>query len=187
MTPMPVRNRQAAARPRQGGFTLLEILVSLLLIAIGVLGTAGLQALSLKINQGGQLRSQAVVLGLDFIERIEANNKATIAGLYAPATYPTSFPTDCNTNFCSVNDLATFDLVKFKTRVQQMLPGSNVTVSWSGAGPYTYTVQITWVERISKGQGTTIDTSAGIVTGGGSTETFSYSITRMYQNRQVII
>jgi type IV pilus assembly protein PilV len=186
MMPMPIHIPRGARR-RQAGFTLLEILVSLLLIAIGVLGTAGLQALSMKINQGGQLRSQAVVLGMDFVERIEANNPATVLGKYAPATYPTSFTTDCSVNFCSTDDLATYDLVEFQTRVQALLPGSSVAVSVSGTGPFTYTVQITWVERISRAQNTTTDTGASIVTGGGATETFSYSITRMYQNRQLIV
>ena len=184
---MPMRPdfSPAAVQRRQAGFTLLEILISLLLIAIGVLGTAGLQALSLKINQGGQLRSQAVVLGLDFVERIEANNVATVAGKYAPATYPTTYTKDCAAAFCTTDELATYDLVEFQTRVQAALPGSSVTVAVSGAGPFLYTVQINWVERISNAKNTTA--TGGSVTGGGATETFTYSIRRWYQNRLLIV
>lgn len=185
--PMRPQSRPPAAAQRQSGFTLLEILVSLLLIAIGVLGTAGLQALALKINQGGQLRSQAVVLGMDFLERVEANNVATIAGKYAPATYPTSYTKDCTTAYCTTDELATYDLVEFKTHVDRALPNATITIAVSGTGPFTYTVRIDWVERISKAKGTTTDTGASIVTGGGATETFSYSITRMYQNRSLIV
>lgn len=180
----------AIARRRQAGFTLLEILVSLMLIAIGVLGTAGLQALALKMNQGGQLRSQAVVLGIDLIERIEANNVAAIAGSYAPATYPTSYTTDCSTAFCSPADLATYDLVNFKLRVLDQLPNAAITISMAGTGPVTYSVRIDWVERISKAKDTAVDTTgASAVTsaGGGQTETFSYSITRMFQNRSLVV
>jgi type IV pilus assembly protein PilV len=200
----------AIAQRRQAGFTLLEILVSLMLIAIGVLGTAGLQALALKMNQGGQLRSQAVVLGIDLIERMEANNVAAIAGGYAPAAYPASFTTDCATVFCSPADLATYDLVNFRSRVQSQLPGATICVMVTGptgtgpcvagtapagtapvgAGPYIYFVRIDWVERISKAVGTAVDTtgpSAVTSAGGGKTETFSYSITRMFQNRSLII
>jgi type IV pilus assembly protein PilV len=180
--------RPSAAQRRQSGFTLLEILVSLLLIAIGVLGTAGLQALSLKINQGGQLRSQAVVLGLDFVERVEANNVATIAGKYAPATYPTSYAKDCAAAYCTTDELATYDLVEFKARVDQHLPNATVTVSMTGSGPFTYTIRIDWVERISQAKGTATTTGGtSTVVSGASTETFSYSITRMYQNRSLIV
>lgn len=185
-----MKTSSRSALRQQAGFTLLEILVSLMIIALGVLGTAGLQALSLKINQGGQLRSQAVVLGLDFIERIEANNGATVVGGYAPASYPTSYTVDCATTFCTTAQLATYDLVDFKTRVDAALPGAAITVTMTGTGPFTYTVRIDWTERISKGKGTTVDTSgSSTVTsaGAGKTETFSYSITRMYQNRALIV
>jgi type IV pilus assembly protein PilV len=179
---------KAGAKQRAAGFTLLEVLVSMLLIAIGVLGTAGLQALAYKVNQGGQLRSQAVILGLDFIERVEANNDATIAGGYAPATYPATAAKDCSTAFCTPTELATYDLVAFKANVLAQLPAAAVTVSMTGTGPYSYTVRIDWEERITKGSGTTVATSGTTtVASTGKTETFSYSITRMFQNRSLII
>jgi type IV pilus assembly protein PilV len=182
---MRPRLRQAAAQRRQAGFTLLEILVSLLVIAVGVLGTAGLQALALKMNQGGSLRSEAVVIGMDFVERVEANNAATITGKYAPGTLPTSYTNDCAAVYCSTDDLATYDLVQFQTRLQNELPNATVAITVAGTGPYTYTVQINWVERISKGKGTSA--SGGTVTSGAQTETFSYTITRVYQNRQLVV
>ena len=58
------------------GFTMIEVLVTLVIIALTLLGTAGLQSYAMKMNQGGQLRTQAVVLALDLLERIEANNAA---------------------------------------------------------------------------------------------------------------
>ena len=163
---------------RETGFTLLEILISMLIIAVGVLGTAGLQAFALKVNQGGQLRSQAVILGIDFIERVEANNGATITGGYAPASYPTSYPVDCSTTYCQQSELATYDLVKFKARVLAQLPGASVTVSMTGAGPFTYSVSINWEERITSSKG---------AAAGAQSETFSYSISRMFQNRSLIV
>lgn len=184
---MRIHSRPAAAQRRQAGFTLLEILVSLLLIAIGVLGTAGLQALALKINQGGQMRSQAVVIGMDFVERVEANNVAAIAGKYAPASYPTSYAKDCTTAYCTVDELAIYDLVEFKTHVDRQLRNATITISKTGTGPVIYTIRIDWVERISKGKGTSVSTSGSSVVSGGQTETFSYSITRTYQNRSLII
>lgn len=178
----------SGAPRREAGFTLLEILVSMLIIAVGVLGTAGLQAFALKVNQGGQLRSQAVILGIDFIERVEANNGATITGAYAPGTYPTSYPVDCAAAYCQQSELATYDLVQFRQRVLAQLPGAAVSVGVTGTGPYTYTVRIDWEERITQAAGTTVATSGTTtVTSAGQTETFSYSISRMFQNRSLVV
>ena len=40
----------AAVRNRQSGFTLIEVLVSVIILSIGLVGVAGLQAISLKNN-----------------------------------------------------------------------------------------------------------------------------------------
>ena len=73
-------------RARAAGFTLLEILITLFVMAIGLLGTASLQAFALKMSHAGQLRSQAVILGVDLMERIEANNPAAVR-LYRAAGF----------------------------------------------------------------------------------------------------
>jgi type IV pilus assembly protein PilV len=173
---------------RTRGFTLLEILVTLFVIALGVLGTAGLQAIAMKMSQGGQLRSQAVILGLDLLERIEANNPGAVAGSYAPVTLPTAYAKDCALAYCLPSELATYDLVQFKNRVEAQLPGAVVTVTSAGAGPITYTVQIEWEERIGKGSTTTVTTSGGTSVGAtGKTEKFSYTVTKTYPNRSIVV
>lgn len=173
---------------RDAGFSMLEILVTLFVIAIGVLGTASLQTLALKMSKGGQFRSQAVILGLDLIERIEANNPSAIAGSYAPATLPTDYPKDCRTAYCLPSELATYDLVQFKNRMESQLPGASVTISFAGAGPFTYTIQINWEERIARPAGSTVVTSGTTSVGtSGKTETFSYTVTKSFTNRLIVV
>ena len=41
----------------QCGFSMIEVLVTLLIISLALLGTAGLQAYSMRLNQGGQFRT----------------------------------------------------------------------------------------------------------------------------------
>lgn len=62
------------------GFTLLEVMISLLILSIGLLGIAALQANSLKINHGAYQRSQAIFLAYDMMDRLRANRTAALAG-----------------------------------------------------------------------------------------------------------
>ena len=55
------------------GFTLIEVLVALIIVSIGLLGLAGLQATSVRFNQQAYLRSQAVQQAYDMADRIRAN------------------------------------------------------------------------------------------------------------------
>lgn len=55
------------------GFTLIEILVTVIVLSIGLLGLAGLQAVSLKFNSTAYQRSQATILIYDMVERMRAN------------------------------------------------------------------------------------------------------------------
>jgi type IV pilus assembly protein PilV len=62
------------------GFTLLEVLIALLVLSIGLLGIAALQANSLKVNHGAYQRSQAIFLSYDMMDRLRANRTAALAG-----------------------------------------------------------------------------------------------------------
>ncbi len=62
------------------GFTLLEVMIALLILSIGLLGLAALQANSLKINHGALLRTQATFLTYDMMDRLRANRTAALAG-----------------------------------------------------------------------------------------------------------
>lgn len=67
----------------QRGFTLIEVLISILILSVGLLGAAAMQLQSLKFTQGSQWRSQANFLAYDIVERIRANR--TNVGSYALA------------------------------------------------------------------------------------------------------
>lgn len=75
---------------RQQGATLIEVLIAMVVLAIGLLGLAGLQSTSIQSNQGSYYRSQATVLANDMADRMRANRTAALAGGYVIATAPTS-------------------------------------------------------------------------------------------------
>lgn len=75
---MAVNKRgQSARRTSMTGFTLLEVLVAILIIALGLLGLAGLQARIQQAEFESYQRSQALVLLYDMIDRMQINH-ATI-------------------------------------------------------------------------------------------------------------
>lgn len=71
---------------KQNGFSMLEALVTLLIVSLGLLGIAGIIANSLKVNQGAQARSQASWLANDIIDRMRANRTTAEGGAYALAS-----------------------------------------------------------------------------------------------------
>ncbi len=66
------------------GFTLLEVLVSLVIFSIGLLGLAGLQIFSLRLTGDSLLRTTAAILANDMIDRMRANPAASNLGVTSP-------------------------------------------------------------------------------------------------------
>lgn len=59
--------------PIQSGFTLIEVMVAVVVLSIGLLGLAGLQATGLRHNQSASFRSTATVLAYDIADAMRAN------------------------------------------------------------------------------------------------------------------
>jgi type IV pilus assembly protein PilV len=58
---------------RQYGFTLLEVLVTVIIMTIGMLGVAGLQLASMRSNHSAYLRTQATIAAYSLIDRMRAD------------------------------------------------------------------------------------------------------------------
>ena len=71
---------------RQAGFTLLEILIAIIVIAIGLLGLFGLQAKAQKAETESYYRTQALVLIQDIADRMNANRTDAFSQGYVTAT-----------------------------------------------------------------------------------------------------
>ena len=98
---------------RAKGFTLIELLIAVLVMAIGILGVAGLQVVSMQQNRSALFRAEATQLGNDLLDRIRANPTAVYAPIDIDAI-PVSTVTDCNNNSCSTLQMAAFDIASWK-------------------------------------------------------------------------
>ncbi len=61
------------------GFTLVEVMITLLVLAVGLLGLAGLQAQGLSGNSDSSIKSQATLYVYDMVERMRTNRAGAIA------------------------------------------------------------------------------------------------------------
>lgn len=89
---MPVTNFTSGHRPaRHAGFTMIEVLVTLVILMIGLLGIAGLIAQGQRSSFEAYQRQQALALANDMAERIKANRPGVDASLVT-TTYAAALP-----------------------------------------------------------------------------------------------
>jgi type IV pilus assembly protein PilV len=115
------------------GFTLVEVLVSIVIVAIGLLGMAGLTAASLKSNNTSYYRSQATVLANDILERMRANVVQARGEQYDIAAGPAYT--------AAAGTLQRFDCQEWFAATAAALPAGIGTVDVNAG---TATIVITW-------------------------------------------
>src|SRR5262249_11502613 len=101
----------------QRGINMFEVLVTLGIITIWLLATAGVQSSSAKLNKTAQLRTEAVLLASEIAERMESNSQTAVNGEYAcdPCSL-TDTPTGCVGSVCSGSLRAAFDKAEWGNR-----------------------------------------------------------------------
>ncbi len=154
------------ARPRpgpvgQGGFTLIEVMVSVLVLLVGILGVVGMQMLSLQANQGAYFRSQAIFAAAEILDAMRANPTAAAnyVGVYPDDGAGTSsVPADQNcddVDGCTPQEAALQDLREWNVHFVDVfgvgaanfrpsIPNGRAQITANGD---EYTVQVNWTER----------------------------------------
>ena len=125
-------------KKRMAGFGLIEVLVAFLILLVGLLGMAGLQATALKNNHNAYLRSQAIILAQDIMDRMRANKPAALAGDYA-RNFDDATPTQTCTASCSTSNMALSDQREWVNALSQ-LPSGDGSIAVTNAGAATIIV-----------------------------------------------
>lgn len=135
---------------KQTGFSLIEVLITILIVSFGLLGMAALIISGARSNNIAHYRSVASKQIEDIADRMRANRSGILAGVYdnLTATIPTS--TDCATNACSETQIATYDHAQWNTANAQLLPGGSGIVTGTAATGYQIT--LSWTEKGMNGQ-----------------------------------
>lgn len=151
LTPYRQVRRQRRNCAREGGFSLVEVLVALLVLSIGLLGLAGLQAGSVRANHGAYLRSQATALGYDMLDRMRANRTSALNGNYDVAM-SASAPTSTTT-------LADKDKAGWLDSLDTTLPGGDGSVATNGK---RVTITVQWSDAMDNGNTASFQVEAEI-------------------------
>lgn len=129
------------------GFTLIEVLISVLVLSIGLLGLASLQANSLRYNNDSSVQTQASYLASDIADRMRAN--VSVADTYPGKSAAQN--TGCYTGGCAPDEMAANDIYEWEQALDT-LPAGQGSITALGGGMYTITVM--WDEQRTGATGT---------------------------------
>ena len=125
------------------GFTMIEVLVAIFVLAIGLLGLAGLQAASLKNNTSAYTRSQEQLLAYDMLDRMRSNQQGVANGNYDNLLSTTPTDPNCVDTGCTVAALTMHDAYEWSTLLAQTLPSGKGLVTGNGTGSI-FTITVMW-------------------------------------------
>ncbi|WP_278401479.1 type IV pilus modification protein PilV [Stutzerimonas kunmingensis] len=120
---------------KEAGATLIEVLIAMVVLAIGLIGLAGLQATSIQSNHSAYYRSQATLLASDLADRMRANRTEALTNAYL-----TNFPTSSANNSVS-GTAAEKDIAEWLNRLAVTLPDGTGKVEKDNA---LITISIRW-------------------------------------------
>jgi len=133
---------------RQKGFSLIEVLVSTVILAVGLLGIAALQSSAIKYNHSALLRSIAISQAGDMIDRMQANPAGVNSGAYNSVSGTGTMPS-CTT--CTNAQIAQRDIFQWNTANAALLPSGRGIITANGN---KLTMTILWDNDRSGATGT---------------------------------
>ena len=112
------------------GFTILEIMIALFILAIGILGILSLQSQAVRYNHNAFLMSKATNLAVDMVDRMRANRAEAVDNNAYEIDIGDAAPVarDCEADVCTPAQLAEWDLEQWKADLANQLPGGDGAV-----------------------------------------------------------
>jgi type IV pilus assembly protein PilV len=151
--------------------TLVEVLTSMLVLAVGVLGMLSVQSNAVKLMQNSYSQGQAAMLAHDLADRMRANAAAATA----TNSYVHSFDAakarqgkqdsarNCSSSSCTGSQLADYDLQHWQHKIDRALPGAvsvverTATAGSGGAKTDDFLITLRWDDDRSGSTGTECD------------------------------
>ncbi|WP_237068695.1 type IV pilus modification protein PilV [Microbulbifer guangxiensis] len=131
---------------QQSGATMIEVLVTILVLAVGLLGLSATQVMSLKNGNNAHHRYMAALAAHEMAERLRANPDGLELGSYDGKTVDGSEtePGCGETLSCTATDLANLDLYDWGQVIDANLPAGTGAITRAGR---TVTLTVSWNEQ----------------------------------------
>ncbi len=125
---------------RQNGFSMIEVLISVLVLALGVIGVAGMQLTALRTTQQSAFQTIALELASEMADKMRTNTPqmrlADGANPFLKVNYKSASDPDpvapgamCyNNSLCDAQNLAAFEIYEWERRLKTSLPGGRVLI-----------------------------------------------------------
>jgi len=153
--------RNSIRSSTQNGFTLVEVLISVLVISIGLLGMAGLQTTGIQQSHNSYLKTQASMLAYDMADRMRSNLQGVAAGHYnnvdnGALDLISTEPVCADANACTAQELADIDIYQWTSgsntgSIAATLPSGHGKIANSSG---IFTITVLWDENRTGATGT---------------------------------
>ncbi len=129
--------RQPSLR-RQRGISLTETLIAMMILAVGMLGVAGMQTANVRNSQSANQRTMATILVSNMAERIRTNRTLALTGVYALSKTCTAL--------ALTGSIQNVEKTNWITEIQTALGATNTSCGQVTyvADTRTYTVTVSW-------------------------------------------
>ncbi|MBT0569285.1 type IV pilus modification protein PilV [Curvibacter sp. CHRR-16] len=144
--------------------TLIESLIALLVLAVGLLGLAGVQARMLVENRTSNQRAVAISLIDDMFNRMRNNRDAATAGGYTSDWSATVAVQNCTSTSCTATQLAQSDLNQWRSNISALLPGGDAKIFTSSTDARQIGIAIAWPANESSAASSSAYTSPFAIT-----------------------
>lgn len=151
------------SRLQTRGFTLLEVLVALVVISIGLLGIAAMQASAITSTHSSQIESLVSIEARSLADAMQVNTTYWHGGSYPNTPFTVSVaagvttvsdstlntPVDCKATACTAIQLAAYDVQTWGTQLNAQVPGAVGNIACQAAAPTECTITVTWKQKAS--------------------------------------
>ena len=136
---LPQSINRISRATRSGGFSLVEVLVSIVVMTFGLLGMVGMQAAALKANREARIQSSAISLAKELADMIRGNKAIGVVTINNPylgnfnsVPLAAASPSYClsvrsGTTCADGTAIANSQMTEWLARVDAELPGARVT------------------------------------------------------------